>query len=152
LLFAPETHADDVDEASYIASLMPSAEVRTLPGELISSEAIAASLEEMRRFIGVEPPTPELDTVLATILFTDIVRSTETQSALGDRAWKDLIQRHHAIVRKGARALARHRSGHCGRRVLCHVRWTGPGDPVRARYFSTRPGTRDRGPRRYPHR
>jgi class 3 adenylate cyclase len=100
LLFAPETHADDVEEANYIASLLPSAEVRTLPGELTSPEAIAASLEGMRRFIGVEPPTPELDTVLATILFTDIVRSTETQSTLGDRAWKDLIQRHHAIVRR----------------------------------------------------
>ena len=32
-------------------------------------------------------------------VFTDIVGSTDRQSALGDRAWKDLIQRHHAVVR-----------------------------------------------------
>ena len=43
---------------------------------------------------------PDLDTVLATVLFTDIVASTEKQSALGGRGWKDLIQRHHAIVRE----------------------------------------------------
>jgi class 3 adenylate cyclase len=49
--------------------------------------------------VGVEPVIPELETVLATVLFTDIVGSTERQSALGDRAWKDLIQRHHAAVR-----------------------------------------------------
>jgi class 3 adenylate cyclase len=45
------------------------------------------------------PRSPDLDTALATILFTDIVGSTERQSALGDHTWKDVIQRHHAIVR-----------------------------------------------------
>jgi class 3 adenylate cyclase len=37
--------------------------------------------------------------VLATILFTDIVDSTRRQAELGDRGWKDLLERHHAIVR-----------------------------------------------------
>jgi len=36
---------------------------------------------------------------LATILFTDIVGSTERQAALGDQGWKQLVGRHHAIVR-----------------------------------------------------
>jgi class 3 adenylate cyclase len=48
----------------------------------------------------------EPDRILATLLFTDIVRSTETQAALGDRGWKELVQRHHAIVRD---LLERHR-------------------------------------------
>ncbi len=39
------------------------------------------------------------DTILSTVLFTDIVGSTEKQAALGDRGWKELVQRHHAIVR-----------------------------------------------------
>jgi class 3 adenylate cyclase len=41
----------------------------------------------------------EPDTVLATILFTDIVGSTERAAELGDRAWAELGQRHHAVVR-----------------------------------------------------
>ena len=39
------------------------------------------------------------DTVLASVLFTDIVGSTEKQASLGDRAWNELVGRHHAIVR-----------------------------------------------------
>ncbi|MGH2526952.1 MAG: adenylate/guanylate cyclase domain-containing protein [Actinomycetota bacterium] len=41
----------------------------------------------------------ELERVLATVLFTDIVGSTEKLAELGDRGWKDLVQRHHAQVR-----------------------------------------------------
>jgi class 3 adenylate cyclase len=39
------------------------------------------------------------DRVLRTVLFTDIVGSTEQAAALGDRAWTELLERHHAIVR-----------------------------------------------------
>jgi pimeloyl-ACP methyl ester carboxylesterase len=40
------------------------------------------------------------DTVLATVLFTDIVGSTERAARLGDRAWRDLLRDHHAVVRR----------------------------------------------------
>jgi class 3 adenylate cyclase len=40
------------------------------------------------------------DRVLATVLFTDIVKSTEMASSLGDRAWTDVLQRHHGLVRR----------------------------------------------------
>ena len=91
---------EEIAEAEYVASLLPSAELRRLPvGQLFSAEVISAQVSEIRRFAGVEPIRHELDTVLATILFTDIVGSTEHQSALGDRAWKELIKRHHAVVR-----------------------------------------------------
>jgi class 3 adenylate cyclase len=39
--------------------------------------------------------------VLVTVLFTDIVGSTEIAAELGDRRWRDLVRRHHAIVRRG---------------------------------------------------
>jgi class 3 adenylate cyclase len=91
---------EEIAEAEYVASLLPSAELRRLPaGQLFSAEVISAQVSEIRRFAGVEPIRHELDTVLATILFTDIVGSTKHQSALGDRAWKELIKRHHAVVR-----------------------------------------------------
>jgi class 3 adenylate cyclase len=40
------------------------------------------------------------DRWLATVLFTDIVQSMERAAALGDRAWQDLLERHHAEVRR----------------------------------------------------
>src|SRR5439155_12641607 len=43
---------------------------------------------------------PVPDTVLATVLFTDIVGSTERAAELGDRAWRDLLQDHHVAVRR----------------------------------------------------
>jgi class 3 adenylate cyclase len=58
-----------------------------------------AQTEEVRRFIGIEPPPPALDSVLASILFTDIVGSTARQASLGDAAWKALLEQHHAAVR-----------------------------------------------------
>ena len=40
------------------------------------------------------------ETILTTILFTDIVGSTERAARLGDRAWRDLLRDHHAVVRR----------------------------------------------------
>jgi class 3 adenylate cyclase len=101
LLLDQHATQSDAEETHYIASLMPQAELKVVPqGVLSSPEVLSAVVDEIRRFVGVEPPMPELDTVLATVLFTDIVASTEKQSALGGHAWKELIQRHHAIVRE----------------------------------------------------
>jgi len=100
LLLARE---QDREALEYLAALMPRASVRLFPGagdvvpEVGEQPAI---LREIREFIGVETIAPELDTVLSTVLFTDIVGSTERQAALGDRGWKELVGRHHAIVRE----------------------------------------------------
>jgi class 3 adenylate cyclase len=45
-----------------------------------------------------EPAEP--DRILTTLLFTDIVNSTERAAQLGDARWRDLVQRHHALVRQ----------------------------------------------------
>ena len=56
--------------------------------------------EEAKRFLArVSGERALLDRVLATVLFTDIVGSTERAAELGDRAWKDVVERHHALVR-----------------------------------------------------
>jgi class 3 adenylate cyclase len=52
----------------------------------------------------MELPPAGMESVLAAVLFTDIVGSTHVQASVGDRAWKELIQAHHSIVRE---ALAR---------------------------------------------
>jgi len=58
-----------------------------------------AIVDEVERFVTGRRPLRETDKVLATILFTDIVDSTRRQAELGDRGWKELVERHHAIVR-----------------------------------------------------
>jgi class 3 adenylate cyclase len=98
LLIANEWDPDDVALAEYVASLMPDAQVARTPG--MGPDEDEFNLDLVRRFLGVERPPPEHDTILATVLFTDIVDSAKKQSSLGDRRWKDLVGKHHAIVRK----------------------------------------------------
>ena len=61
------------------------------------AEGLADAVIAFARSVCGEPEEPE--TVLATILFTDIVGSTERAVEVGDRAWADLVQRHHVAVR-----------------------------------------------------
>jgi class 3 adenylate cyclase len=56
-------------------------------------QVIDAFLHEVRQ------EESEFERVLATVLFTDIVGSTEKAAELGDRGWRDLVERHHAAVR-----------------------------------------------------
>ncbi|HEU4356754.1 MAG TPA: adenylate/guanylate cyclase domain-containing protein, partial [Actinomycetota bacterium] len=57
-------------------------------------------LEQIEGFVAeVRGEEADLDRVLATVLFTDIVASTETAARLGDKGWRNLVERHHGIVR-----------------------------------------------------
>jgi len=58
-----------------------------------------AILDEIQEFLTGVRPILESDRVLSTLLFTDIVSSTELADRLGDRAWIELLERHHAMVR-----------------------------------------------------
>jgi class 3 adenylate cyclase len=57
-------------------------------------------VDEIERFVGGRPVAMGPDSVLATLLFTDIVGSTERAAELGDRGWRELLERHHALVRR----------------------------------------------------
>ena len=57
-------------------------------------------VDEVQRFVAGEDAPAVPDSVLATVMFTDLVGSTERAAALGDRAWRDLLARHHALVRR----------------------------------------------------
>lgn len=91
----------DFEEDKYVASLVPGAQFVRLPGEdtvlYIADHGELA--DAIRDFVGLERPREELDTVLRTVLFTDMVGSTERAAALGDRAWKGLVERYHAVER-----------------------------------------------------
>ena len=95
----------DTGEAEYVASLMPRAELKKMPGDAWEPDEMPRWAEEIRRFIGVESPTTGLDRVLTTVLFTDIVGSTERLTELGDSRWKGLLAAHDERTR---REIARH--------------------------------------------
>jgi class 3 adenylate cyclase len=94
---------DGLPAAEWMASKIPGAKVVRLPEspdyppELSHPER---NLDAARTFIAdLREQEADLDRVLATVLFTDIVDSTATAASMGDRTWRDVIERHHAIVR-----------------------------------------------------
>ena len=91
-----------VEHGSYLAAQLPTAKYVELEGidhfpwagdvhPLI--DAIATWLPGVRH-------APEADRVLVTVLFTDIVGATERVAALGDHGWRELVTRHHTVVRQ----------------------------------------------------
>ena len=86
----------EVEEAEYVASLMPNATVILLSGRSgLQGEAL---MEIVRDLAGLERQQA-ISTALATVLFTDLVDSTRKQAELGDRRWKELLLAHHSLVR-----------------------------------------------------
>ena len=90
---------EDFDRARYVASLIPGAELRQTEGQVWTEEAIRSWGKEIRRAAGVEPAAVALDRVLAAILFTDIVGSTEHLSEVGDAEWRSILARHDERAR-----------------------------------------------------
>ena len=66
----------------------------------VDDDAHAATMAATSRFVSRLSAASVPERVLATILFTDIVGSTEVADRLGDTAWRELLGRHHAIVRR----------------------------------------------------
>jgi class 3 adenylate cyclase len=91
-----------VEGGRHTASLIPGAEFVPIPGsELVPLWNTAErTVEEIQRFIRrIKDEEAVLERVLATVLFTDIVGATTTATELGDRAWKELLERHHSVIR-----------------------------------------------------
>ncbi len=91
-----------VESGRYMAEHIPGARFVEMPGEdhlpwIGDSDGMLGEIEEF--LTGVRHDA-EHDRVLATVLFTDIVGSTQRAASLGDRDWGDLLQAHHAVVRE----------------------------------------------------
>jgi class 3 adenylate cyclase len=100
-----------LDEGRYLADHIPGAHMVKLPGEdhgwWVDSSQIVHEIEPYLRgqWDRGEWANVESERVLATVLFTDIVDATVRVVELGDRRWREVLQQHHAIVR---RQLLRH--------------------------------------------
>jgi len=89
------------EETQWITERIPHARRYQLPGpDFFIFLAGDATYDEIQGFVESVHGRREPETVLTTILFTDIVGSTTRASELGDRAWADLVERHHAVVRR----------------------------------------------------
>ncbi len=93
--------ATPVGGARYLAEHIPGAKYIELPGDdhFPGVGDIDAILEEVEEFLTGARHGPELDRILATVMFTDIVGSTERAVELGDHQWRDLLEQHHSLVR-----------------------------------------------------
>ncbi len=92
----------NIEEGRYIAARIPGAKFLELPGpdHLPFAGNQEEVTDEIQEFLTGIRPAPQPDRVLATVLFTDIVGSTERAATAGDRVWRDVLDRHHAVVRR----------------------------------------------------
>jgi len=91
-----------VDQARDLANRIKNAKLVELPGDDHTPYAgdADALLDEIEEFLTGIRHGPEPDRILATVLFTDIVGSTQRAAEIGDSKWRELLQEHHTIVRK----------------------------------------------------
>ncbi len=96
-----EASSSGAAESRHVQARIPGAELALIPGDAYAMTFgnRAAIAESVGRFVTSERAVETAETVLGTVLFTDIVGSTELQASIGDRAWVELVGRHHAIVR-----------------------------------------------------
>jgi class 3 adenylate cyclase len=108
----------DVENSRYLAKRLPGARYVEIPGGDHSwmHAKVDEILDEIEEFVTGERHAVEPDRVLATVLFTDIVGSTDHLTKVGDRRWRDLLDEHYRLAR---RELARFRG--------CEVKTTGDG-------------------------
>jgi pimeloyl-ACP methyl ester carboxylesterase/class 3 adenylate cyclase len=106
VLHRVEDDSPPIDSGRYLAERIPGAEFVELEGRdhiwFWNPGQIVDEVEPFLRGIWErgEWDVVERDRVLATVLFTDIVGSTAKAAELGDRSWRELLERHHAVIRR----------------------------------------------------
>jgi len=102
LILHPEgDRAVPVELGRYLARHIPGARCVEIPGidHVPFGDTADGTLAEVEAFVTSLPQEAEPDRVLATVMFTDIVGSTERATELGDRRWRELLQGFHVTVR-----------------------------------------------------
>ena len=101
VLHRTEDRVVPVEAGRYLATHIPDAKLVELPGD--DHYPFAGDydpyIEEVEEFLTGSRSRREPDRVLATVLFTDIVGSTERAAELGDQRWAELLADHHRVVR-----------------------------------------------------
>jgi class 3 adenylate cyclase/pimeloyl-ACP methyl ester carboxylesterase len=88
-----------MEQGRQVASLIPGARFIAYPGEDAYAWADSPGLDDIEEFLTGRRSVRPADRVLATVMFTDVVGSTERASQLGDGPWRELLDEHHRAVR-----------------------------------------------------
>jgi class 3 adenylate cyclase len=88
-----------VEVGREVAQLIPGARYVEYPGRDTYGWIEAPAMPDVEEFLTGRRPAQEVDRVLATVMFTDIVGSTEHAARVGDGRWRTLLGEHHAVVR-----------------------------------------------------
>ena len=83
-----------------VARLIPDARLVGLPGDDYMGIFLDDPAREIEAFLRDVPPHTDSERMLTTVLFTDVVGSTERMSELGDANWREFVERHHDLVRR----------------------------------------------------
>ena len=91
-----------IGNGRYLAEHIEGASFVELAGDdhIFHAGDIEAMVAPVQEFLTGSRASPEPERVLATVMFTDIVGATALAERLGDGAWRGLLQRHHAVVRR----------------------------------------------------
>jgi class 3 adenylate cyclase len=113
------------------ADRIPGATYREVPGSAVLLFALDPDMlaDVIEEFVTGTAPAPVTNRFLATVLFTDLVGSTRQAAQMGDRAWTELLERHHADVRSTVAAHGGETIKTLGDGVL--ALFTGPAQGVR---------------------
>ncbi len=95
-----------VELGRWLAEHIPSAEFVEIPGAFHGDWNTEGLFPEAAAFLAGDAPSSATNRMLATVLFTDIVSSTETDVRVGDHRWRELLDRHDDVAK---RRIARHR-------------------------------------------
>jgi class 3 adenylate cyclase len=127
-----EDVAINVEGGRYLAKHIPGARYMELPGKdhppWIGDNAMEIA-DAIGEFLTGARASVPVDRVLATVLFTDIVGSTEKAAALGDRRWRDILDNHHATIRRNLTRFRGHEIKTTGDGIL--ATFDGPARGVR---------------------
>jgi class 3 adenylate cyclase len=97
ILHRTTTRAD----AEFMTERIPGARRVEIPGRAsMFLGGVDQTLSEIEQFLATATGKAEPETVLSTVLFTDIVGSTEHAAALGDRRWRETLESHDAMIRR----------------------------------------------------
>jgi class 3 adenylate cyclase/pimeloyl-ACP methyl ester carboxylesterase len=117
--------------AREFAEMIPGAAYRKVPGAAVFTYAFEIEIlaDLIEEFVTGTAPSPPTNRVLATVLFTDLVGSTERAAELGDASWSGLLERHHAASREAVESHGGQMVKTLGDGVL--ATFTGPAQAVR---------------------
>jgi class 3 adenylate cyclase/pimeloyl-ACP methyl ester carboxylesterase len=132
VLHSRDTAAVPAGAVKEFAGLIPGAMYRELSGNaygLVYALDVGELSDVVEEFVTGTKPEPATSRVLATVLFTDLVGSTERAAQMGDRSWAKLLERHHSMTRAAIREFGGEPIKSLGDGML--ATFTGPAQAVR---------------------